>query len=75
MAYAPDIVSSGTLELQRVLWGLVGIAFVSSAMGVVDAAFADRRATGTRAASAFRGVRLAPMASARGAGLSLEGLL
>ncbi len=67
MEYAPNVVGHGTLEEQRVLWGFFGVAFFSSAVGIVDATFA-----GSRAAER---VRVAPMATRGGAGLSLEGLL
>jgi hypothetical protein len=67
MGYAPNVVAHGTLEQQRVLWGFFGVGFFSSAVGVVDAVFADRRALG--------GVHVVPAAIAGGAGLSVEGSL
>jgi hypothetical protein len=75
MAYAPDIVASGTLEQQRILWGFFGVAFVSSAVGVVDAVFAARRSERTASSTRSSGIRLAPLATAGGAGLSVGGLL
>jgi hypothetical protein len=67
MEYAPNVVGHGTLEQQRVLWGFFGVAFFSSAVGVVDATFA-----GSRAAER---VRVAPVATRGGAGLSVAGVL
>jgi hypothetical protein len=69
--YAPNVVAHGTLEEQRVLWGLFGVAFFSSAVGVVDAVFAPRRAT----PSAPGEVRVAPTAVAGGAELAVQGTL
>jgi hypothetical protein len=75
MAYAPDIVAGGTLEQQRILWGFFGVAFVSSVVGVVDAAFAPRRWKEDAGPTTARGLRLAPLATGGGAGLVLRGAL
>jgi hypothetical protein len=75
IAYAPDIVSGGTLEQQRILWGFFGVAFLSSVFGVVDATLAGGRAKTGAGATHLRGLRLAPVATAGGAGLALGGLL
>jgi hypothetical protein len=75
IAYAPDVVSGGTLEQQRVLWAFFGVAFVSSVVGVVDAVLAGGRAKPAAGATDPRALRLAPVATAGGAGLALGGLL
>jgi hypothetical protein len=75
IAYAPDVVSGGTLEQQRVLWAFFGVAFVSSVVGVVDAVLAGGRAKPSAGAANPRALRLAPVATAGGAGLALGGLL
>jgi hypothetical protein len=75
MSYAPDIVSGGTLEQQRILWGFFGVGFVSAIVGVVDATFAGRRWKAGAGAASSPGVRLAPLATAGGAGLALGGTL
>jgi hypothetical protein len=75
MAYAPDVVSGGTLEQQRVLWAFFGVAFLSSVVGVVDAALAGGRSKTAAGATSARSLRLAPVATPGGAGLALGGLL
>jgi hypothetical protein len=76
--YAPNVVAHGTLEQQRVLWAFFGVGFFASAVGVVDAAFADRRAKPGEHGRGGLGrvlVHVAPMAMAHGAGLSVQGPL
>jgi hypothetical protein len=67
-AYSPNAVGHGTLEVQRVLWAFFGVGVFSSAVGVVDAAFAPER-------QARRTLYLTPTAGIGGAGLTLEGTL
>jgi hypothetical protein len=75
IAYAPDVVSGGTLEQQRVLWAFFGVAFVSSVVGVVDAVLAGGRSKPAAGTTGPRSLGLAPVATAGGAGLALGGLL
>jgi hypothetical protein len=68
MEYAPKVVGHGTLEQQRVLWGLLGIGLFSSAIAIVDSAFARDRFR-------ERAIHVTPTASFDGAGLAIEGSL
>jgi hypothetical protein len=52
-AMSPAAIDHGALEEQRVLWALFGIGLFSSAVGVVDSAFADRRARAIAVAPVF----------------------
>ncbi len=43
-AVDPEAVEHGPLDQQRVLWALFGVGLFSSAVGVIDATFVDKRA-------------------------------
>jgi len=59
-------IEHGSLEEQRVLWSLFGVGLFSGTVGVIDCAFADKRA---------RSVAIAPMFAPGQIGLRLGGTL
>lgn len=59
-------IEHGLLEEQRVLWALFGVGLFSGAAGVIDCAFADKRA---------RSVAIGPMVGPGQIGLRLGGIL
>jgi hypothetical protein len=56
IAVRPGTIEHGELEDQRVIWSLFGAALLTSIAGVVDSAFADKRA-----ASKAPPIALAPL--------------
>ena len=62
----PDAIENGKLPKQRILWSFFCVGLFSSAAGVVDAAFADRR---------VHSVVVAPSVGAGSFGLEVGGLL
>ena len=52
-AMSPGTVDHGSLEEQRVLWALFGVALFAGAVGVIDSAFADKSARTIAVAPVF----------------------
>jgi hypothetical protein len=52
-AMSPGTIEHGSLEEQRVLWALFGVGLLSSGVGVIDSAFADKRAKSIAIAPLF----------------------
>jgi hypothetical protein len=71
IAAHPTTIVGGELEDQRVIWSLFGVGLLSSLVGVVDSALADKRSR----ESARRSVAFTPIVGARHVGLGLGGVL
>jgi hypothetical protein len=71
LAIRPETIQNGDLEDQRVIWSLFGAGLISSLVGIVDSAFADKRA----AASGKHPIAFAPIIGPAQIGLGLGAAL